>query len=108
MKLRALLFIPLFFAFFLLGQEGYSQDLPKVKKRKGQSQQDLDEMNASVEKQRMTKEQKQYLKEQKKSKKKKEKNDKITRKRAQKISSKRLNTAKKKVGKKKKLFLKTH
>src|SRR5688500_8287549 len=106
MKVRVFLSITLFFAFILSAQVVSAQsDMPKVKKekkKKGQSQEDLDKMNSEVEGQRMTKEQKKNIKALKKTKKQKEKNDKITRKRAQKISSKRLNKAKSKVGKKKK------
>jgi len=94
----------LFFNSSALGQS----DNNGSKRRKGNTQKDLDNANAEVEKERMTKEQKAYLKEQKKAQKKKKKDQEITRKKADKIARKRLNKAKGKTSKKKKKYVKTH
>jgi len=78
------------------------------KRKKGNTQKDLDDANSDVEKDRMSKEQKSYLKEQKKAQNKKKKEQERTRKRADKIARKRLNKAKGKTSNKKKRYVKTH
>ncbi|MFN3404674.1 MAG: hypothetical protein ACK40G_11300 [Cytophagaceae bacterium] len=102
-KLTILVFFGIiFFQCSALAQDNGS------KKKKGNTQADLDQMNQEVLDSRKTKEQKEAEKAQKKQKQEKEKRDKQTRKRAEKVSNKRLNSAKSKVGKKKKNYVKTH